>query len=234
MGSTRTTHLRLMGALLAGIGLFVYTSPAAPNPDTLAAASASSASPIGAPTARDAARAKAARANVRTKVAAGTDALDGGTKRKATAATTPKAKPAAKKPAGAKAGTRAASRTSASGRRPSSTTTRPPLTTTSTTTPAPHAPRCSDFHWQQDAQAAYVADLNDPAGLDGPPGPMNDDGLACSLLPVDLNRPPSTPAGARPPAPPKPEGLPETPTLAQALAPTDTYFGVSTPQAPYD
>ena len=80
MGSTRTTHLRLMGALLAGIGLFVYTSPAAPNPDTLAAASASSASPIASPSARSAARAKAARANVRTATAAGTDALDGGTK----------------------------------------------------------------------------------------------------------------------------------------------------------
>lgn len=232
MGSTRTTHLRLMGALLAGIGIFVYTSPVAPNPDTLAAASASSASPIASPSARGAARAKAARANVRSTAAAGTDALDGGTKPKPSPAGT---KPKVKKATVAKAGARAKSRTSANGRRSSSATTRSaPTTTTSTTTPALHPPRCSDFHWQQDAQAAYVADLNDPNGLDGPPGPINDDGLACSLLPVDLNRPPSTPAGARPPEPPKPEGLPETPTLAQALAPTDTYFGVSTPQAPYD
>ena len=231
MGSTRTTHLRLMGALLAGIGLFVYTSPAAPNPDTLAAASASSASRVASPSARSAARAQAARANVRTAAAAGTDALDGGTKPKPTPSST---KPNAKGATVLKAGARATSRTSASGRRSASSTNRPAPTTTSTTTPTPRPPRCSDFRWQQDAQAAYVADLNDPNGLDGPPGPMNDDGLACSLLPVDLNRPPSTPAGARPPEPPKPEGLPETPTLAQALAPTDTYFGVSTPQAPYD
>jgi hypothetical protein len=106
--------------------------------------------------------------------------------------------------------------------------------TTTTTAPGPRTRRCSDFTWQQDAQAAYVADLSDPWGLDGPPGGFDDDGIACSLLPVDPARPASAPAGARPPDPPAPEGLPETPTVEALLAPTDNFFGVSTPQAPYD
>ncbi len=227
MGSTRSTHLRLMGALLAGIGLFVYTAPAPPSADTLAAASAASASPVlGTPSANGKARGAAARANVRGASAPGTDALDGGAAKPASS-TAPAPSPAAKKPARATGGVRAASRPSASGRRPATTTTTRPV-------PSPPPPRCSSFRWQQDAQAAYVADLNDPFGLDGPPGPMDDDGIACSLLPVDPNRPPSTPAGPRPPDPPQPEGLPETPTVAQVLSPTNNYFGVSTPQAPYD
>ena len=224
MGSSHSPHLRVMGVLLAAIGLFVYTSPGPPNADTLAAASARSATALGTPSAKITARARAARANARRGVKPGTDALDGG-KKPNPAVTT--AKPTNGK---GKATATAASRTTSSGRRSTSTST----TSTTTTPPAPHTPHCSDFHWQQDAQAAYVADLNDPYGLDGPPGPMDDDGIACSLLPVDQNRPPSTPAGARPPDPPKPEGLPETPTLAEVLAPTDNYFGVSTPQAPYD
>src|SRR5215203_2052948 len=48
---------------------------------------------------------------------------------------------------------------------------------------------CYDFRWQQDAQAVYEADLMDPYGLDGPPGPANDDGLACTDLPSDPHRP---------------------------------------------
>ena len=227
MGSARTMHLRLMGALLTGIGLFVYTSPAPPDAATLAAASARSASAVvgSSPSLDRTARGQAARANARRTVKTGTDALDGGRAKSASPA------PAAT-PAKLSGSHRAASRTSSSGRRPAAAPTTAP--TTATTAPPAHTPRCSDFHWQQDAQAAYVADLNDPYGLDGPPGPMDDDGIACSLLPVDQNRPPSVPAGARPPDPPKPEGLPETPTLAEVLAPTDNYFGVSTPQAPHD
>ncbi len=99
---------------------------------------------------------------------------------------------------------------------------------------SPHDPVCSDFPFQQDAQAAYVRNLDDPYGLDGPSGPANDDGIACSLLPVDPNRPASTPAGAKPPPPPRPEGLPSTPTLDALLSPELNFFGVSTPQAPYD
>jgi hypothetical protein len=101
--------------------------------------------------------------------------------------------------------------------------------------PAPRDPVCSDFLWQQDAQTAYLLDVSDPFGLDGPPGPANDDGLACTLLAVDPARPASDPVGAQPPPPPPPpEPLPTTPTMEQLLAPASNYFGVSTPQAPYD
>jgi hypothetical protein len=103
-----------------------------------------------------------------------------------------------------------------------------------TSPPVPRTPTCDLFTWQQDAQAAYVINLADPFGLDGAPGPANDDGIACSLLPVDPARPPSTPAGAKPPPPPAPEGLPETPSLDALLNPQSNYFGVSTPQTPYD
>jgi hypothetical protein len=106
-----------------------------------------------------------------------------------------------------------------------------------TSPPIPHTPTCDDFHWQQDAQAAYVMNLADPFGLDGPPGPADDDGVACSLLPVDPARPASTPAGAKPPPPPPPpeeQPPPTTPTLDALLNPQLNYFGVSTPQAPFD
>ncbi len=207
-------HIKVMGTLLVGIGMFVYTSPAAPGPDTLSAAPASSTAPgTSRAAATNADRADRARNNARPNTAPGKDVLDGGT---AAAAPTPSS----------------TTTTTLPRRSLTSAGARSPVTTTSTT--PPRAPRCSDFRWQQDAQAAYVADLADPYGLDGPPGGFDDDGIACSLVPVDPARPASTPAGARPPDPPKPEGLPETPTLQQLLAPTDNYYGVSTPQAPYD
>ena len=94
-------------------------------------------------------------------------------------------------------------------------------------TGAPRSLHCWQFRWQQDAQRAYVADLRDPWGLDGPPGPRNDDGIACSDLPVDPSRPPSVPAAPhvlpRPVAPPK----------AALLRPAKRYYGVFTPQAPF-
>ena len=216
-GSSRSGQLRVMGALLVGIGLFVYTSPPPPDADALAAASARGAVTGGAHIpASAAARGQAARANARPKARRGTDALDGG---KSSNGAAPTARPKSK-PSSAAGFVLAASRTSARNRRKATTT--------------PTAPHCSGFRWQQDAQAAYVMNLDDPYGLDGPPGPNNDDGRACSLLPVDQGRPASTPAGAKPPEAPKPEGLPETPTLQALLAPTDDYFGVSTPEAPYD
>ncbi len=42
---------------------------------------------------------------------------------------------------------------------------------------------CEDFPFQEDAQTVYDADPNDPHGLDGRPGPDNDDGRACEDLP---------------------------------------------------
>ncbi len=210
-------QLKVMGTLLAGIGIFVSTSPTAPNPDTLSAAPVSSrVAPIGGLDPTAASRAQHARQNARPEASTNKDALDGGRARAA----------GGTKPTPATTVARPAS-LSAAGRRA-------PATRTPTTPVGVTPPRCSSFGWQQDAQAAYVADLSDPYGLDGPPGAFDDDGIACSLLPVDPARLPSTPSGAKPPAPPKPEGLPETPTLTQLLAPVDNYYGVSTPQAPYD
>jgi hypothetical protein len=219
MGDSKL-QLKVMGVLLAGIGLFVTTTPSAPS-STLQASAARATAPASA-AAR--ARAQVARTNARpTTSHASTDALDGGSA-----------------PDGTTSRTTARSTTGA----PLSTAQRSALTATGgarraarTTVVAPKAAavrHCGDFRWQQDAQAAYVSNLSDPWGLDGPPGPADDDGIACSLLPVDPARPPSTPAGARPPAPPLPEGLPETPTLQALLAPSDDFFGVSTPQAPFD
>jgi mannan endo-1,4-beta-mannosidase len=226
----RGTQLKIMGALLAGIGLFVTTTPSAPSPDMLQASAARASRVADTPKAAAEARARLARANARPDTsAAGTDALDGGSgPTSRTSARTGTAPGTTKTP-------KAAPVKGTTTRRATSTTTRPPVTTT--TSPKPSGPtvkHCSDFTWQQDAQAAYVANLADPWGLDGPPGPADDDGIACSLLPVDPARPPSTPSGARPPDPPKPEGLPQTPTIAELLAPTDNFYGVSTPQAPYD
>ena len=90
----------------------------------------------------------------------------------------------------------------------------------------PQPQRCWDFPFQQDAQAAYAADLADPAGLDGAPGGDNDDGLACEDLPIDPARPPSVAVGARV------EPLLVTPTLAEITAPSKTYFGAFTEQSP--
>ena len=46
---------------------------------------------------------------------------------------------------------------------------------------------CDYFDWQEQAQHIYLADLSDPFGLDGPPGPDNDTvgepGVACEGLP---------------------------------------------------
>lgn len=221
MGSSNRVQLRIMGALLVGIGIFVYTTPA-PPPDALAAAGVRSASPVAGPSASAAERADAARANARRSDKDGADALDGGSSTSTPAPGKPLSRPAAPAKSGLAASGRASTGRTAS------------VATTPTTRARLRPPQCSDFRWQQDAQAAYVANLADPWGLDGPVGPSDDDGIACSLLPVDPSRPPSTPASPRPPAPPKPEGLPETPTVDQLVAPTDNFFGVSTPEAPYD
>jgi hypothetical protein len=92
---------------------------------------------------------------------------------------------------------------------------------TTTRTAAPKTTHCWDFKWQQDAQAAYRANLSDPGGLDGDPGPHNGDGLACSTLPVDPSRPPSTPIDAY-------QAPAATAAAKTALAtPKLDYFGVT-------
>ena len=113
---------------------------------------------------------------------------------------------------------------------PPTTIPKPPVTTTTTTTtttPSDKPLSCSDFKWQQDAQAAYLANLSDPWGLDGAPGPFNGDGLACTQLPVDPSRPASTPVGAY---------VPPVPTAASRAAlvqPSDDYYGVSENSIPF-
>src|SRR5215218_8876508 len=75
----RSTQLKIMGALLAGIGLFVTTTPSAPAPDTLEASAARASRVADSSKAAAEARARLARANARPGTsAAGTDALDGG------------------------------------------------------------------------------------------------------------------------------------------------------------
>jgi mannan endo-1,4-beta-mannosidase len=87
---------------------------------------------------------------------------------------------------------------------------------------------CWQFKWQQDAQKVYLANLSDPYGLDGDPGPYNGDGIACAGLKVDRSRPRSTPVGAyEPPSP-------STATKAQLVSPSHDYFGVAQDGIPGD
>ena len=80
---------------------------------------------------------------------------------------------------------------------------------------------CGSFSYQQDAQAAYVANLSDPWGLDGNPGPMNGDGLACTQLPVDPSRAVSIAVDAYQP----PISTPAT--KADLVDPALDYYGVA-------
>jgi hypothetical protein len=94
-------------------------------------------------------------------------------------------------------------------------------TSTTTVTRSAKARHCWDFTWQQDAQAAYLANLSDPWGLDGAPGPANGDGLACSTLPADPTRPRSSPAD--PFVPPAASSTDKTDLVSPPL----DYFGVT-------
>ena len=215
MGSTNRAHLRIMGVLLVGIGVFVYTTPA-PPPDGLAAAAAAqhwsrhrrvagrprharrSGSRERAP---DTARSPRTRSTVGSNDADRADVL--------------------------RRASRGRRRRSSASSGAADASTAP---TTAPTTARCRAPQCSDFTWQQDAQAAYVANLADPWGLDGPAGPATTTAsrARCSR---------STRAGR-----PRPPSSPRPPAAAQArrpardadgrdssLAPTDNFFGVSTP-----
>lgn len=236
MGKRST--LGLMMATLVAIGAFVYLSPAAPTAQMRAAqrsatvAANNLSATRGLPeestttTPKSRAEQRKARANARPK---GRDRLDGVAKPKTRTKTVIVRRnrtvireiPAPTAPT-----------TTAPAAAPTA-----PAAPDPTAPPIPHDPNCDSFQWQQDAQAAYVMNLADPYGLDGPPGPADDDGIACSLLAVDPARPASTPAGAKPPPPPpepQPEPLPTTPTMEALLNPELNYFGISTPQAPFD
>ncbi len=96
------------------------------------------------------------------------------------------------------------------------------------TSAKPKAKYCWDFTWQQDAQAYYAADPTDPNGLDGNPGPRDDDGIACRNLPDDPNRPASTAVW------PYVLPTPSAPPREQILNPAQTYFGLFTEQSPFN
>ncbi len=106
-----------------------------------------------------------------------------------------------------------------------------PITHTVTDTVSPKSGKvkhCGDYRWQQDAQAAYLANLSDPAGLDGLPGPNNGDGIACNDQPVDPSRAKSVPVDAyQPPAPSVGE-------KAALVSPAKKYFGVAEDGLPGD
>src|SRR3954447_10625543 len=107
------TQLKVMGVLLAGIGLFVTTTPSAPDGSTLQA-SAARATAAADPHAKVVARARLARVNARPQApAAGTDVLDGGAHHRTTA------RPSTAKPSSGGSG---ASPRSASSGRPTSRT----------------------------------------------------------------------------------------------------------------
>jgi len=90
-------------------------------------------------------------------------------------------------------------------------------------------PHCWDFTWQQDAQAAYLANLSDPGGLDGPAGPNNGDGLACNQLPVDVTRAASAAVDGITAA------ATNAPTKEQILSPSSTtYYGIASDAIPGD
>ena len=78
---------------------------------------------------------------------------------------------------------------------------------------------CSDFEFQEDAQAVYDDDPTDPYGLEGSIGPDKDDGIACKELP---SRGAATPApAARTPR----SGAGETPATGAARGVTATAAG---------
>jgi hypothetical protein len=111
---------------------------------------------------------------------------------------------------------------------PKTTSPAPKTSTTTTTRPTTaKALTCSDFKWQQDAQAAYLANLSDPYGLDGAPGPFNGDGLACTQLPVDPSRPASTPVGAYVPP------VPSAASRAALVDPSSLYYGLAQNSIPF-
>jgi mannan endo-1,4-beta-mannosidase len=85
---------------------------------------------------------------------------------------------------------------------------------------------CNSFTYQQDAQAVYVANLSDPFGLDGDPGPFNGDGRACTQLPADPNRAPSIPIDAYVAKAP--------PSKAALVAPAKDYYGLAEDGLPGD
>jgi mannan endo-1,4-beta-mannosidase len=101
------------------------------------------------------------------------------------------------------------------------------FSSTKTVAPPIKAVHCTDFKWQQDAQAAYAANLSDPWGLDSAAGPNNGDGLACTQLAIDPSRAASVAIGAY--SPPKP-----TAGKSDLVTPVKDYYGLAMDGLPGD
>lgn len=95
---------------------------------------------------------------------------------------------------------------------------------------------CSDFRFQEDAQAVFDLDRTDPHGLDEDQGP--DDGIACEELPgrgTDAVPPPSSSPSATPSATASRPVTPSTTTpqsaTPSAAAPRTVAPGTTAPQS---
>ena len=99
--------------------------------------------------------------------------------------------------------------------------------TTAATSPSANVLNCSDFRYQEDAQAVLDADPSDPNRLDG-----DNDGIACESLPHRPAPQPvrtATPAPTRVPTPaptPRPAPTP-APTPAPVVAPSGPPAGAT-------
>jgi mannan endo-1,4-beta-mannosidase len=116
----------------------------------------------------------------------------------------------------------------AAGRTVTHTVTRTKKVPVVTVRPSARRKHCADFRWQQDAQAAYLANLTDPGALDGAIGAHNGDGIACNSLPADPARPASVAVD------PYVAPTPSPATKAALLTPTSKYFGIAQDGVPGD
>ena len=232
MGKRST--ISLMMATLIAIGAFVYLSPSAPTPEMRAAARSAevaarnAALSLGHPEAdaRRRSRNSARRAPTRGPADAtgSTDRPGPRTRRsvirrdRTVVRTVNQAAPATTPTTDDPANRRPRPRRSTRG--PSPTTLAAPTSSGSRTRKAP-----TSRTWPT------------RTGSTAPSVPPTTTGSRARCSPSIPRGPASTPAGAKPPPPPpepQPEPLPTTPTMEALLAPELNYFGVSTPQAPFD
>jgi hypothetical protein len=92
-----------------------------------------------------------------------------------------------------------------------------PFASAQLATPLVGDKNCSDFKYQEDAQAVYDQDPSDPNGLDG----KDKDGIACEALPHRPQQPGTTTATAEKPATAT-HSAPKTTTKTPAKKPTTT------------
>ena len=210
----------IMATLLAGIGAFVTTTPSAPAPATLQASAARRLARRRRVDGLGDRRARVVGARqtpAELRRTAGTDALDGGSAARSTGRRQPRRAPAPRPPAKPTtapggAGTEPPRPVAPPAPRParSVATTRPTPTGRASSTAA--TSRCSRTRRPRTSRTSPTRRAST-----APPGPADDDGIACSLLPVDPARPASAPAGrSRRRLRRSPRALPTTPTMRGA------------------